>query len=137
MKRLMKWVFLFALVFALGGCKSIREVEKPVYIHDTTTAYRELHDSTFIDRWHTEYVKGDTVYRVDSVYGWRYVYKRDTSWVYREVPVLQKVEVYRDKPLTKWQKFQQKGFWWLSVGLLGYILWRTRKWWLKIILRMS
>ena len=53
--------------------------------------------------------------RVDSVY----------------VPQPYPVEV--EKPLTKWQKFQMRGFWWLSVGLVGYVLWRTRKWWTKFI----
>jgi len=47
------------------------------------------------------------------------------------VPQPYPVEV--EKPLTGWQKFQMHGFWWLSVGLIGYILWRTRKLWGKFI----
>lgn len=47
------------------------------------------------------------------------------------VPQPYPVEV--EKPLTGWQKFQMHGFWWLSVGLIGHILWRTRKLWGKFI----
>lgn len=47
------------------------------------------------------------------------------------VPQPYPVEV--EKPLTKWQRLQMRSFWWLSVGLVGYVLWRTRKWWTKFI----
>lgn len=47
------------------------------------------------------------------------------------IPQPYPVEV--EKPLTGWQKFQMHGFWWLAVGLLGFVLWRTRKWWGKFI----
>lgn len=47
------------------------------------------------------------------------------------VPQPYPVEV--EKPLTGWQKFQIRGFWWLSVGLIGFVLWRTRKFWSKFI----
>lgn len=38
---------------------------------------------------------------------------------------------YVEKELTKWQKFQMNAFWWLAVGLAGFILWNARKWWMK------
>lgn len=47
------------------------------------------------------------------------------------IPQPYPVEV--EKPLTGWQKFQICGFWWLAVGLIGFILWRTRKMWGKFI----
>ncbi len=61
--------------------------------------------------------------------------KSDTAIRYKEVPVPYPVEKLVEKPLTKWQKFQMKGFWWLSVGLIGYVLFRTRKVWLKWLKR--
>lgn len=57
--------------------------------------------------------------------------KSDTAIRYKEVPVPLPVEKLVEKELTKWQKFQMKSFWWLSVGLIGYVLFRTRKVWLK------
>ena len=35
--------------------------------------------------------------------------------------------VYVDKPLTKWQKFRLRAFWWLSAILLASIIWYFRK----------
>lgn len=61
--------------------------------------------------------------------------KSDTAIRYKEVPVPYPVEKLVEKGLTKWQKFQMKGFWWLSVGLIGYVLFRTRKVWLKWLKR--
>lgn len=57
-----------------------------------------------------------------------YSAKSDTMTRYKEIPVPYPVEVPVEKELTKWQKFQMKGFWWLAVGLVGYVLFRTRKW---------
>lgn len=61
--------------------------------------------------------------------------KSDTAIRYKEVPVPYPEEKLVEKELTKWQKFQMKGFWWLSVGLIGYVLFRTRKVWLKWLKR--
>ncbi len=61
--------------------------------------------------------------------------KSDTAIRYKEVPVPYTVEKLVEKELTKWKKFQIKGFWWLSVGLIGYVLFRTRKVWLKWLKR--
>lgn len=57
-----------------------------------------------------------------------YSAKSDTMTRYKEIPVPYPVRVPVEKELTKWQKFQMKGFWWLAVGLVGYVLFRTRKW---------
>ena len=123
-------ILAMLMFFALCGCKSARAtVEIPVLIHDTTQTVRELHDSTFIDRWHTQWISGDTIYIHDSIDRWHSIIRRDTAYWYREVPVLQKVEVEVEKQLTKWQKFKMKSFWWFAVGLIGYILFRTRKSW--------
>lgn len=34
---------------------------------------------------------------------------------------------YKDKPLTNWQKFRLKGFWWLLAALAGSLAWIFRK----------
>lgn len=33
-----------------------------------------VHDTAYVDRWHKEYVNGDTVYVHDSIDHWRYKY---------------------------------------------------------------
>lgn len=106
----------------------------PVYIHDTTQTVREVHDSTYIDRWHTEYQKGDTIYITDEVTKIVTKIKIDTAYKYVEKPVVvsktETVEV--KKPLSWWQKT----FIWIDVlglvGLIGVAVWKTKKWWIKL-----
>ena len=61
-KSLERFCSAVALCLLLTGCKAVKHtVEVPVYIHDTTFVAKEVHDSTYIDKWHTVYVNGDTV----------------------------------------------------------------------------
>jgi hypothetical protein len=124
-----------AIALLFVGCKTVKQtVEVPVYIHDTTQTVREVHDSTFIDRWHTIEVKGDTVYWHDSVVFVKYHVKTDTAYKYVEKPVTvtvtETVEV--EKPLGWWQKT----FIWIGViatGIgIGVLMWKTKKWWTKL-----
>ena len=127
MKRVFFILFACAL---LTGCSCLRRtVEVPVYIHDTTYTAKEVHDSTFIDRWHTEYQKGDTIYITDEVTKIVTKIKIDTAYKYVEKPVtISKTETVEvKKPLRWWQK----GLMWIGVvglmGLMGFIGWRILK----------
>lgn len=131
MKRLL---FLLALAMLFAGCRTTREtVEVPVYIHDTNSIVQQVHDSTYIDRWHTEYVKGDSVYVHDSIDRWHSIVKHDTLNRYVEVPVEREITRYVEKPLNGFQRLQKNGFWVLMAGILAYGSYRTRKWWLPWI----
>ena len=116
------------LLLTLVGCKALKQtVEVPVYVHDTTLSVKEVHDSTFIDRWHTEYQKGDTIFVTDEVTKTVTKIVRDTAYKYVEKPVtISKTETVEvEKSLTWWQK----GLMWIGVvglmGLMGLIGWRT------------
>lgn len=110
-----RFLAITAIVFLLSGCKQWRTitVEKPVYIHDTTQTVKEVHDSTFIDRWNTVLQKGDTVYVTEKQKTVKYRTITDTAYKYVEKPVTVTVSQIKEveKPLTKWQKFQMRGFW--------------------------
>jgi len=118
-------------LIGLSGCKNWRTitVEKPVYIHDTTQMVKEVHDSTFIDRWHTIYQKGDTVYITNNQITVKYRTITDTTYKYVEKPVTVTVSQIKEveKPLKGWQK----GLMWMGVvglmGLMGLIGWRILK----------
>lgn len=100
-----------------------------MYIHDTTQTVRELHDSIYIDRWHTEYQKGDTIYITDEVTKTVTKIKIDTAYKYVEKPVtISKTETVEvKKPLTWWQKtLMGMGVVGL-MGLIGLIGWRILK----------
>lgn len=95
------------LLLLATSCHQLKHtVEVPVYVHDTTFVSKEVHDSTYIDKWHTVYVNGDTVRIRDSIVVYRYRTKTDTSYIYVEKPVIvsktETVEV--KKTLYWWQK---------------------------------
>lgn len=108
MKRMLFLGLILLLAFT-SGCsrKTVAPVVEPVRIHDTIETVRKVHDSTYIDRWHTQWLSGDTVFIHDSIDRWHSVVKHDTLSLYREVPVLQKVSVEVEKKLSFWQKAMQ------------------------------
>jgi len=116
-----------ALCLLLIGCKTVKHtVEVPVYIHDTMQTVKEVHDSTFIDRWHTIYQKDDTVYMHDSIYVTHWKIKTDTIYSSAEIPIpitnTETVEV--EKPLSWWQKT----FMWAGViGIVAFGVWVVLK----------
>lgn len=134
-----KLIITLFCTICLCGCKSLtKTVEIPVYIHDTSYVNKEIHDSTYIDRWHTVEVKGDTVYITNEVTKTKFVTKIDTAYRYIERPVtVSKTETVEvAKPLTWWQKT------FIGLGVLsllcavGVVVWKTRKWWLKLFVKL-
>jgi hypothetical protein len=117
-------------LIGLVGCKATKVIEQvPVYIHDTTQTVRELHDSIYIDRWHTEYQKGDTIYITDEVTKIVTKIKIDTAYKYVEKPVtISKTETVEvEKPLRWWQKTLMYAGVIGILGVLGAIGWRILK----------
>lgn len=105
----------------LSSCKVLKKtVEVPVYIHDTTYTAKEVHDSTYVDRWHTVEVKGDTVYVRDSHMSVTYRTITDTAYKYIEKPVTVTVEQIKEvaKPLSWWEK----ALMWSGVAVLVVLL---------------
>ena len=126
------WQFpiITACVILFSGCRTVKDtVEVPVYIHDTTQTVRELHDSIYIDRWHTIEVKGDTVYWRDSISLVKWLVRTDTAYRFVEKPVVvsktETVEV--EKPLRWWQKTLMYAGVIGILGVLGAIGWRILK----------
>ena len=115
------------LLLTLVGCKTVKVIEQvPVYVHDTAYQTKEVHDSTYIDRWHTIIQKGDTIFVTDEVTKIKYVTKTDTAYKVVEKPVIvsktETVEV--ERPLRWWQKmFMYMGL----VGLMALIGWIVLK----------
>lgn len=81
-------LILAALALLTISCRTARIVEQvPVYIHDTTQSVKVQRDSIYTDRWHTEYVKGDTVYVTDNQITVKYITRTDTAYKVVEKPV--------------------------------------------------
>lgn len=117
-------------LIGLVGCKATKVIEQvPVYVHDTTQTVRELHDSIYIERWHTEYQKGDTIYITDEVTKTVTKIKIDTAYKYIEKPVtISKTETVEvKKPLT-WLQKTLMGMGVVGLmGLMGLIGWSVLK----------
>ena len=109
------WRFfeITACVISLSGCKSTDPLT--VFVTDTAYLNKEVHDSTYIDRWHTEYQKGDTVYIHDSIDRWHSVKMHDTIYRSKEVPKPYPVEKIVEKELSWLQKTL------IGMGVLGLI----------------
>ena len=129
-KSLVRFCSVVALCLMLAGCKAVKQtVEVPVYVHDTTYVAKEVHDSTFIDRWHTEYQKGDTIFITNEVTKIVTKIKTDTAYKYIEKPVVvsKKETVEVKKPLS----WLQKTFVWIGVlcfiGIVLWLVWKFRK----------
>lgn len=126
-KSLGRFCSAVALCLLLTGCKSWQKVvEVPVYIHDTAYTVKVQHDSTFVDRWHTVYQKGDTVFVTETEIKYRERVRIDTAYKYIEKPVTvtvtETVEV--KKPLSWWQKT----FMWSGViGMVAFGVWVVLK----------
>lgn len=106
----------------LSSCKVLKKtVEVPVYIHDTTYTAKEVHDSTYVDRWHTVEVKGDTVYVRDSHMSVTYRTITDTAYKYIEKPVTVTVEQIKEvaKPLSWWLRSRSSCYGWYGRSPCG------------------
>lgn len=118
----MRWWFA-AVCLLLVGCRSAdRLTEVPVYVHDTAYLVKVERDSTFVDRWHTEYVNGDTVRVRDSVVVVRWLVRTDTAYkvIERPIEVVRTDTIEIEKPLRWWQK----GLMWAGVvGIFTVVVW--------------
>lgn len=107
-------VALICLTASATSCRSVNEIVKEIPVHDTTYITKTQHDSTYIDRWHTEYIKGDTVWKKDSVLVVRWRDRNDTVRLYVEKPV----EVEKIVNVEKKLNFFQKTLMWFGVGFI-------------------
>ena len=110
-------IFLYLLMLILAclmtlafvGCKTT------VPTLPTNTAQRDSvrielrHDSVYIDRWHTEYQKGDTVFIRDSVWRDRWHFKHDSIYyasidtIYQQITVEKKGSMFlRNSGIALW-----------------------------------
>ena len=129
-----KIIIIMICVACLAGCRSAKTitVEVPVPVHDTVYENKEVHDSTYVDRLHTVYQKGDTVYDTKTITITKTVTKTDTARAVVERPITvthtETVEV--EKPLRWWQKglmWAGALFLFVIVGMIVFKWLSTRK----------
>ena len=93
------------MISAMCGCHTISTATTDTTHHTNTEyVYKYVHDSVYVDRWHTQWMQGDTVYRHDSVVHYDYKYLHDTvrtSDTVRATHTEYKEKV-KEKPLPWW-----------------------------------
>jgi len=108
----MKHLPIIAFAILLTSCKTTQPVVLP-QTHDSIVIRTELRiDSVYIDRYHTEYIKGETIYIHDSFVDYRYKVLTKTDSIVRidsipypvEVQVVQEVvpAFYKNCTIALW-----------------------------------
>lgn len=78
-----KYIILCLMTFLIMSCKTTQTIEQSHQAEIVTQIqYVERVDSIYVDRYHTEYMKGDTVYKVDSIFLSKLQYIKDTSVIH-------------------------------------------------------
>ena len=113
-------IFLCACLF---GCKTkiVTVTEyKERHIHDTT----QVVDSVWRDRWHTEYLHGDTLYLRDSVFVYKYKYldKIKETYIHDSIPYEVEVQV-PVRVRSGYDKFCSWAFWIIVVLIILRVAW--------------
>lgn len=121
--RIIFATILVALFLSFVCCKTLTPII-PQTQRDSVHTRTELRVDTFWrDRWHTEKIKGDTVFIHDSIYFENIKYRdRVDSVVVRDsIPYPVEVPV---RIRNNYDKFTASGFW-VFVGIMFlYIVWR-------------
>lgn len=105
------------LILAAIACSSCTRTPSAVVLPNVSSNKSDsvrkeyIHDSIYIDRWHKEYEKGDTVFIHDSIDRWRnkYVYIHDSidnsriDTIYKAVEVEKKGSAFlRNSGIALW-----------------------------------
>lgn len=128
-----KLLILAIIAVCFASCRSVRTitVDKPIYIHDTLHTESVRVDSVEVTKWHTEYMQGDTVRLVDSVFIRQTSYKHDTIREIQEKPVEVEKVVEVERKQTKLDKvmYDSGVVLWLIVIIIatGIILRKLEK----------
>lgn len=121
----------FGMVVALSGCKTVKTVVeyRELQVHDTITRV----DSVWHDRWHTEVMRGDTVFIHDSVTDWKYKTLEKIVEVCKTDSVPYPVEVEVPvKYVPAYYHFASWAFWILAAILAMVIaIWIIKKTYLR------
>ena len=112
----------FLICILLGSCKTVKTVVeyRDHYVHDTT----QLVDSIYQDRVHYIYTKGDTVFKTDSVFLYKYKYldRNVVEYVHDSVPYPVEVEKFVTVR-SGYDRFCSWFFWIVVVLVILYVAW--------------
>ncbi len=118
-----KLALVLMLMLNTAACSTTRvqsssERDSIVAKHDTVFIARFLHDSTFIDRYHTMIANDSVVFVHDSVVLYKYKLKHDSVFIHKTDTV------YIKRNITKTKEVPRKRNWfdWLCYSVTGTVL---------------
>ena len=125
------WAIFCAICLLLASCKTVKPVVeyRDHYIHDTT----QVVDSVYQDRVHYIYQRGDTVFKTDSVFLYKYKYldRNVVEYVHDSVPYPVEVEKFVTVR-SGYDKFCSWFFWIVVVlAILAAAWWAFKKFYLR------
>ena len=116
------WAIFCAICLLLASCKTVKPVVeyRDHYIHDTT----QVVDSVYQDRVHYIYQRGDTVFKTDSVFLYKYKYldRNVVEYVHDSVPYPVEVEKFVTVR-SGYDKFCSWFFWIVVALVILYVAW--------------
>jgi hypothetical protein len=128
--RIILAAVLVALFLAFVGCKTLQPPIHTTSRDSTQTRIETRVDTFWRDRWHTEIIKGDTVFIHDSVFSESIKYRDrvDSVTVRDSVPYPVEVPV---RMRNSYDKFTARGFWIYTAMIFAFIVFIIIKWRLK------
>lgn len=71
-RPIFRFIVPLIIVMTLWSCRVVRQGQSSYHSDSETgetykTVYEYIHDSVYVDQWHYIEVKGDTVYKTDSI----------------------------------------------------------------------
>lgn len=118
---------ILGAILLLTSCATTKTIVEYRDRYITQTEVRV--DSIYRDRYHTEYMRGDTVFVHDSVWldRWHYDTRTDSVIVRDSIPY--PVEVVREvRVRNAYDRFTARGFWiLLAIILLASVIWLLTK----------
>ncbi len=116
-------VLLACILCACTQVRTVVEVREH-YVHDTT----QVVDSVWRDRVQYVVQRGDTVYKTDSVFFYKYKIQERVQVVTSIDSILYQVEVVKEvRVRSGYDKFVSWGFWLLILALILALGWRIAK----------
>lgn len=116
------------MLILLSSCRTQYVAMPEVHSRDSTHVMADRrYDSIYIDRWHTLIMRGDTVWKTDSIYveKLRDTEVHDTVILVQHDSIPYPVEVVREvpAPIPRWYK----GCAWFAILFILYWLLRIAK----------
>lgn len=130
--RIILAVVFIALFLSFIGCKHLPPPIPQAQRNSTHTRTELRVDTLWRDRWHTVYIKGDTVFIHDSIYFEKIKYRDRIDSVMVRDSIPYPVEVTKEVRVRNgYDRFTARGFWIYTAIILAGLIFIVVRWYIK------